>query len=131
MNVKTLRPLLNVEDVSRSIRFYRDRLGFDVVFESEADGRIRFASLRNSGIELLLNEPGEVDSRDRRHRGTYADAVLYFTVADVDALHAQLREAGFPVSELEDEAYGLREFTVRDPDGYELAFGAPLTVEAA
>jgi catechol 2,3-dioxygenase-like lactoylglutathione lyase family enzyme len=46
-------------------------------------------------------------------------------VADVDALFARAGELGWRVREpLADRGYGLRDFTVLDPDGYELRFAA-------
>jgi catechol 2,3-dioxygenase-like lactoylglutathione lyase family enzyme len=52
---------------------------------------------------------------------------VYFWVDDVDDLYAELTERGAelvhgPVA----QGYGLREFRVRDPDGYILAFGRRL-----
>jgi hypothetical protein len=56
---------------------------------------------------------------------------VYFWVDDVDAIHAELVDRGAdllhgPV----DQGYGLREFRVQDPDGYILAFGKGLSVDA-
>jgi glyoxylase I family protein len=127
MNVKYFAPLLNVESVSRSIEFYRDHLGFRVTQEWEDDGRIRRASLETSGVRLMLNEPHDVDNRDRRCRHTYGDAVFYFTIDDVDSLHTRLNSTGILVGDLANEHYGMREFYVRDPDGYELGFGTPVS----
>ncbi|MEO1265785.1 MAG: VOC family protein, partial [Pseudomonadota bacterium] len=43
---------------------------------------------------------------------------------DVDALHAACEGHGIvhPQGSLEDKPYGLREFTVRDPDGNNVTF---------
>ena len=127
MRLKHLTPLLNVESVSRSIEFYRDHLGFRVSQKWEDEGRVRWASLEMSGIQLMLNQPHQVDSHDRRNRQPYSDAVLYFTIDDVDSLHSRLSGAGVAVGEVADEDYGMREFYVRDPDGYELGFGTSVS----
>ena len=119
--------MLNVESVSRGISFYRDHLGFRVSREWEDDGRVRWATLEASGVQLMLNEPHDVDSRDRRTRRTYEDAVFYFTIEDVDSFHAHLRNSGVLVGAITNEHYGMREFYVRDPDGYELGFGTPIS----
>jgi uncharacterized glyoxalase superfamily protein PhnB len=72
----------------------------------------------------MLNEPQHADSAERRQRDSYADAVLYFYVAEAGSLRERLKGQGVPVSEVEDTNYGMREFYVRDPDGYELGFGS-------
>jgi len=126
MMIDRLIPLLNVESVIRSIAFYRDHLGFEVLHEWEDGGRVRWAWLEHGGVKLMLNEPDEAPSRARRKRGPYSDAVFYFHVPDVDALHERLKAADLALGELKDESYGFREFYLRDPDGYELGFGTPI-----
>jgi len=52
---------------------------------------------------------------------------IYVYVEDVEALHDELAERGATLlNEPTDQAYGLREFRVRDPHGYILAFGKVL-----
>ena len=46
------------------------------------------------------------------------------SVEDPDALHARAKEAGATIErEPEDEHYGSREFTARDPEGNLWSFG--------
>ena len=50
-----------------------------------------------------------------------------FWVADVDAMHARVLEAGYePLTAPHDAPWGERYFHVRDPDGHELSFARPL-----
>jgi len=128
MSIVSLAPLLNVESVPRSIAFYRDHLGFQLMHEWEDQGRIRWASLETADVRLMLNEPHNCLSDERRERGSYEETVFYFTVEDVDSLHKQLKEAGLSVSNVSNEHYGMREFYLRDPDGYELGFGMPINI---
>jgi catechol 2,3-dioxygenase-like lactoylglutathione lyase family enzyme len=126
MKITNLTPLLNVESVPRSIAFYCDHLGFRVTQQWEDQGRVRWASLAADGVCLMLNEPHNADSDQRRNRQAYEDTVFYFAIDDVDALHAQLETAGVAVGKISNEHYGMREFYIRDPDGYELGFGTPI-----
>lgn len=52
--------------------------------------------------------------------------MLYFQVEDAPRRHRELRERGLEPSPCERQDYGVHEFTLRDPDGYELAFGSPI-----
>ncbi len=126
MSIERLAPLLNVEDVSRSIDFYRDRLDFKVAHHWEDGGRMRWAYLERGEIALMLNELQHATSEERRQRGSYQDVVLYFYVSDADEMRQRLSDAGVAVGGIEDTDYGMREFYLRDPDGYELGFGSPL-----
>jgi uncharacterized glyoxalase superfamily protein PhnB len=60
----------------------------------------------------------------RGHR----DVSLYFEYLDLDGLHAHLASKGCDVHSPANTSYGLRQLSVRDPDGYELCFTAPLDV---
>ena len=127
MTIQGMTPLLNVEDVARSIRFYQGRLGFRLEKLWENKGEIGWAQLECAGIRVMLNGSHRISPRERCKRPAHADTVLYFYVDDVDALHTQLRNLGEQVGELENEFHGIRDFYLRDPDGYELGFGTPIS----
>ena len=124
MTFETCRPLLNVADIDASLRFWRDLVGFEVVITYQAEGRTAFAQLKSGEAQLMLNFRGG-DPAPRRARPHYTEAVFYFGVPSVHALVRALRDKGFAAPEPETQAYGLDEITVRDPDGYEIAFTSP------
>ena len=49
--------------------------------------------------------------------------VYYCYPDDVVALHQAWQQRGLPVTDLRVTEYGMREFELRDPDGYWLWFG--------
>ena len=123
-----LVPELVVTDLARSLAFWRDAIGFSVVYDRPEDG---FAYLDLDGAELML---------DQYHPdGRYWLAApfelplgngvnLQVRVAAVAPILARLEAAGWPlVMEPEDKWYrageraiGQRQFVVADPDGYRL-----------
>ena len=55
---------------------------------------------------------------------------VYFVISDADALYAWHRSNGVEVAQPpDDRPYGLRDYTVRDRDGYYLTFGHRLRDE--
>ena len=124
--IRKMTPLLNVADVSRSILFYEGLIGFEIVTEFEADGVAEWALLRAGDVEIMLNEGDAGDSESRLRLPPFSGQVLYFDVEDCQALHADLLSRGFRVEALEPQEYGVLEFRLRDPDGYELAFTTPI-----
>lgn len=48
---------------------------------------------------------------------------LYVDVDQVDQLFASLRDRVQIVAELDDTHYGMREFIIRDPNGFWITFG--------
>ena len=128
MIVQSCRPLLNVNDIETSLRFWGDLIGFKVEQRFDRDGRALFVSLRSGDAHVMLNAHGG-DPVARRARPHYTETVLYLAVDAVHALARQLRAKGLDVPEPESQSYGLDEFILRDPDGYEIAFTSPTDSE--
>lgn len=119
-----LVPELACQDIQRSLTFYRDQLGFVVLFERPED---RFAYLALGAAEIMVEEISRetwvTASLDPPFgRGLH----LQIVVEDV----ADLRGRQSAVwRELEEVWYrrggshlGVRQFCVQDPDGYLLRF---------
>ena len=131
---KPLVPELMVSDIRVSLEFWRDLLGFGVLYERPAE---RFAYLEREGAEVMLEQAGErswlVGPMDRPFgRGIN----LQMEVRDVDALLQRLAKANWPLyRQSEDRWYGAgarqvgqRQFLVQDPDGYLLRFAQGLGI---
>jgi lactoylglutathione lyase len=113
-------PILNVADMTRSLGFYRDLLGFRVEFAFPEGGDPQFAQLAVDGGELgLASGDGPVES---------ASTAIWLYTDDVDAAIEDLRAAGVTVvAEPGDQSWGERVASVADPDGYVVHIGAPAT----
>ena len=129
LKVLGLVPLLQVYDMPRSVRFYRDALGFEVKLTSPILGEDRFhwALLRLGDAELMLNTAYEFDSErpaepDRARTSAHNDTCLYLACPDVEAAYNELRGKGVNVSEPKTAPYGMKQMYLNDPDGYNLCF---------
>lgn len=101
---------LRVGDLAASIGFY-ELAGF--VLERRTEN---FAALRLDDRYLLLSL-----TPDAKAGPTPPN--LRVIVADVASLPARMAAAGVDIRHpLADRGYGLRDFTVADPDGYEVRF---------
>jgi glyoxylase I family protein len=118
--LRELWPLLTVEDISRSIAFYREKLGFEVVAEASTAGATYWCRLARQGCSLMLqqSEPAEDGPAAGRGRGV----TLYMLCDDVDALHAELAASGLALDPPRDAYYGMRQLFVPEPDGYSICF---------
>lgn len=124
--IRGLTTLLNVRDGERSAKFYCDYLGFRIDNRFDTAQGLMWAQLSCGPVRLMINVSSERSVREPREGAqTYDDVVLHFAVDDAQALHRDLSGKGLEPGAVERQAYGLYEFTVRDPDGYELAFGSP------
>jgi lactoylglutathione lyase len=112
--------ILEVSDVERSLRFYTEELGFRITFSFPDKGPPVFASLElEDGSKLAIGGP-----KDPVEPGSTA---LWLYTDDIDAAFADLREAGVEVvAEPEDQPWGERVASLRDPDGYTIHLGSPV-----
>lgn len=51
----------------------------------------------------------------------------YLITPDVDAWRARMQADGLPVTDVDDMPWGIREFTLRDPDGNNIRVGRSVT----
>jgi glyoxylase I family protein len=124
LEIGGLAPLLQVFDMQESVQFYR-RLGFDVVSTSGEED-FNWALLRRDGVEIMLNtayEPGRrPDVRDSARTKAHSDTMLFFACPDVDDAYRFVQSQGLTAAQPVTRDYGMRQMTMRDPDGFILCF---------
>ena len=131
---KPLVPELIVRDLGASLHFWRDILGFRVLYERPAEG---FAYLERERAEVMLEVLGdrswEVGPLERPFgRGIN----LQIEAASLDPMLEALARAQWPLYRQPEERWyrvgameaGQRQFLVQDPDGYLLRFAQSLAV---
>ena len=108
--------VLAVHNVRESAKFYVEQLGFQIT--AEPPGWI-FVSKDNCIIML-----GECpDAMHPSQLGCH-NYFAYLRVDDVNAYHAQLQHKGVAsLSPLANEPWGMREFSIRTPDGHRIRIG--------
>ena len=117
--LKDVIPILDVRDVEAALRFYVERLGFQVAFRYEEDPN-NYAGVRRGGVCLHMQWQHE----DRFRDGTAGRLRVRISVDDPDALFEEYRanEALDKATRVRETAWGTREFGFRDPDGNGLIF---------
>jgi uncharacterized glyoxalase superfamily protein PhnB len=119
-----LIPSLGVSDIARSVGFYKKFFGFELEDSYEEEGRMVWCWLKTGGADLMLQQLS-AEQQITLNPAIGQSWVMYVRMDDLQAAHARLKKAGFPVSDIEVTAYAAREFFVTDPDGYELWVSAP------
>ncbi len=121
-------PALPVQNIVRSVAFYREKLGFTVRHQDTG-----FAILLRDAVELHLWEAGDEGWRDRTGTSPVVSgaesfiagtASCHIQVVGVNDLHAELQPLGVlhPNGQLADQPWGTREFGVLDSDGNLITF---------
>jgi catechol 2,3-dioxygenase-like lactoylglutathione lyase family enzyme len=118
-------PFFIVRDLASAFRFYRNRLGFEIMFEGPP-GDPFFGIVQRGGAMIMLKVVG-VDPLPNYSREPAARWDAYIGVADPDALAAEFSARQVEFSQpLKNDDDGLRGFEIKDADGYVLFFGRPV-----
>ena len=107
--VENVTPILRVQDLEVSRRYYIQKLGF--ALDWDAGGMI---SVSRDHKSIMLCE------REQGQPGTW----LWIGVDDADALFAELSAKGAHIRSSPQNFSWAYEFVVEDPDGHVLRFGA-------
>ncbi len=117
LNAKSSFPSLTATDLTRSLHFYVDGLGFEIVERNEVEGVLRFAMLKSGNVTLGI---GQDDFAKGKNRVKGVGARFWIqTDADLTALAARAKAAGLPLDA--DPAplpWGPMAFALTDPDGF-------------
>ncbi len=107
-------PILAVKDLRRGLDFYQKVMGFDEGWVAGEPPRI--ASVCREAVELMLREEPAT-----------SQASIYISVSGVDGYFALVSRAGAKVSyAIADREYGMRDFTIEDSEGNQVAVGEPI-----
>ena len=123
-----IAPLFIVKNVPDALKFYQQRLGFDITFQGPEENDIFFGIVQRGSAMIMMKDidvnPVPNHTRDIGHGIARWDAYLY--VPDPDALATEFssRNVTF-LQPLQNNDDGLRGFEIMDLNGYILYFGRP------
>ena len=113
--MKSLFPDVCTERLAASRDFYRELLGFEVVFENEWYVQLRLPD--EPAAQIAFVERGHA-SVPAGHGRAPQGVLVTVELDDATACHARARALGLEVVyPLRDEAWGQRHFMVLDPNG--------------
>jgi catechol 2,3-dioxygenase-like lactoylglutathione lyase family enzyme len=108
--------VLAVPDLDKSAAYFRDVLGFRVLWESATDWRL----VERDSVRVMLGHcPNDLPPSDLGSHNWFG----YLEVDDIDALHAEITARGATCSEPANRPYGMREVVVTTVDGHRIVFG--------
>ena len=134
MTVKpAIIPCLRYADAPAAIDFLRNAFGFArhaVHADPDKPAIIHHAQLVDRGCMIMLASPSDSEWAVKAGMKSVAEAggntqAPYITIDDVDAHAERARAAGAEIIvEPEDQDYGGRVYSCRDPEGYVWSFGS-------
>ena len=118
LRLRSITPTFTVNDVEKSVAWYRDGLGFFVAQRWEEGGRLEGAMLKAGACEFGLSQDDFSKGRDRTKGVGFR--LWCDTTQDVDAIAARLRAFGGIIVEEPGERFDTYGFTAQDPDGFKI-----------
>ena len=107
--------VLAVQDLEKSAAFYRDVLGFQILWDEGTDWRLA----KRGDVRLMIGHC----PNDKRAADIGAHSWIgYVEVDAVDALHGELSARGAVCTQPRDQPYGMREIVVTAPEGHRIVF---------
>jgi catechol 2,3-dioxygenase-like lactoylglutathione lyase family enzyme len=118
-------PSFTVDNIDKSVAFYRDVLGFTFKDKWEEDGVLKGVELVAGSVTFWLDQDDWKKGRGRvKGEGFRISCV---TMQDIDVLAARVRSTGTALAEEpKDQPWGGRYFAVRDPDGFLITISSGL-----
>jgi uncharacterized glyoxalase superfamily protein PhnB len=115
-------PTLAVRNMKQTIQFYRDFLGFKIGMAFPDADNPEYVDLSKDGMVLMFIPAKNVGIGAKEKLGIGVN--LYMQInGDIDEYYNELKNKGVKiVVDIKDEPYGIRDFTVKDINGYKLTF---------
>ena len=119
LKLSSASPSLTVNDLGKSLAFYRDVLGFAVEQTWDEGGKVTGVSLRAGGVSFMI---GQDDWKKGRNRSKGVGFRMFcMTDKSVDTIaRAILARGGRLDAGPQDQPWGVRDISVTDPDGFKL-----------
>jgi len=115
VKLSRIAPELPVADLNKSIEYYEQKLGFQVVAQMPTGN---YAIVERDDVAIHL-------FRDDGH--SCSPVGIHIFTQDLDSLHAELQKRGARVSQgIIRKPWGNRDFRVNDDSGNEIKFTEPL-----
>ena len=117
----SLAPSLTVNDITQSLAWYRDVVGFTVGQRWERDGKLVGAELKaGQAVVYLSQEDGQQGDRVKGQ----GFRIYWYTDQDIDQIAAGIRTKGGTLASEPKDEWGMRFFTLVDPTGYKITVGS-------
>jgi lactoylglutathione lyase len=118
LRLRSITPTFTVNDLQKSLAWYRDGLGFFVSERWEESGRLQGVMLKAGSCHLGLSQDDFARGRDRL-KGVGL-RIWCETFQDIDAIAARLKKFGGTIVEEPGNRWETYSFTAQDPDGFKI-----------
>jgi len=124
--IVSAEPQLLVTDINRSCEFFREKLGFSLVFSYGKPPYYAQVGRDAARLNLRCVERSVIESTVRDREELLSVSMTVATVDEIKLLFLEFQSAGVTFHQtLKKQPWGAKNFVVKDPDGNLLLFAGP------
>jgi uncharacterized glyoxalase superfamily protein PhnB len=124
LTLRTASPSFTVNDLDRSLSWYRDVLGFGVEEKWENEGKVIGVSLKAGDVSFMIGQDDWRKGRDRKKGEGFR--IYCETRRSVDDLAKSIQANGGRLDQgPTDQPWGVRDISLTDPDGFKITIASP------
>jgi len=133
--MKKLNPNLMVKNVKETVKFYEENLGFKLIIavpetqdgvldEISKDKKIVYALVKNDYVEIMFQSEDSFkeDVPVLKESVIGASCTFYIEIENLEDFYKSIKNKVEVVKNLFTTWYGMKEFYIRDNNGYILTF---------
>ena len=124
ISLKKLTPNIMVEDVNRTIEFYKELLNFELLTTVPEEGQFAWAMMKRDEVEIMFQSrtslEEEIPALQQKEIG--GALTFYIQVEDLKELYTRLKENVTIIQDTHPTFYGAQEFAIQDCNGFILIF---------
>jgi catechol 2,3-dioxygenase-like lactoylglutathione lyase family enzyme len=124
--IVSAEPQLFVTDIKRSCEFFREKLGFSLVFSYGKPPYYAQVARDAARLNLRCVERPVIESTVRGREELLSVSMTVATADEIKMLSLEFQSAGVAFHQtLKKQSWGAKNFVVKDPDGNLLLFAGP------
>ncbi len=122
--LKKITPNIMVKDVNKTIEFYKEVLGFELINTVPESGEYEWAQVKLGKVELMFQTQASLVKGIAGFEGVspFATIVFYIEVEGLQVLYDRIKQKVKIVDDIHETFYGMKEFCIEDCNGYFLTF---------
>jgi uncharacterized glyoxalase superfamily protein PhnB len=122
--IYNMQPSLQARDMRETIDFYTNVLGF-TLDATEPEDNPTWCAMHSGNARMMWSAIGSDEALAPSYDSPALSGRIYFYPDDVEQAWQAVKDRAEVVEPPFITHYDMREFTIRDPNGYLLAFGSP------
>jgi len=124
MHLQSLIPNLMVKDVNKTLDFYTNVLGFELIQTVPEKGTFDWGFVKSGNVKLMIQKETSIKSEYKELKNYKNGGALtfYIQVENLQKWHEAIKDKTNVIKPMHKTFYGANEFAIIDINGFILTF---------